>query len=591
MYSQDRQTSSGIHTKASEWVFPKFWRVTRPYWRSDQRCSALAFLLIILGLCVLRVITVVRLNDAGGRFFNALQNRDPPAFHSTMLLIATFLALQLIAIVAQKYMSMILEIRWRRWLTGHLVTLWLTDRAFYRLRFANRTDNPDQRIAEDVGLMVGNGIDLAMGALNASLTVLAFAGVLWNLSGTLTLSIAGVNVRIVGYMFWAALSYWVVGSWVGYLVGKPLIGLNNRQQRLEADFRFSLVRIREKAEGIALYEGELRERSRASALFAFVYRNSLAMARNFSGLLAFQTFVGDGPSILPFLAVAPKYFAGLLALGDLMKIGNGFAQISIALSWLVNSFPEYAAWHATVDRLAEFETDLGNVSLNRGDSHVKATGESIVFDRVTISLPGGQPLFSNLSFQLKKGETVLFRGLSGVGKTTLFRVLSGIWPHVSGKITIPERKRLLFLPQDNYLPIGSLRAALCFAQTGEPVPDSEIAATLDLLGLGYLGGRLDEETHWEQSLSAGERQRLTIAQAVFSRPDWLFLDESTSALDEDQEAKVYGFLKIALPNTTTISIGHRKTLAAYHDVVISLAPGLKTPGGAPLAPPFPATSE
>jgi putative ATP-binding cassette transporter len=466
---------------------------------------------------------------------------------------------------------MVLEIRWRRWLTDHMVTLWLADRAFYRLRFVGKTDNPDQRIAEDVGLMIGNGIDLATGFLNASLTVVAFAGVLWNLSGALTFSIAGLRFQVVGYMFWAALLYWAAGSVVGYMVGKPLIGLNNRQQKLEADFRFALVRIREKAEGIALYEGERRERSRTSDLFDLVYHNSLIMARRYSGLLAFQTFVGDGPSILPFLAVAPRYFSGSLPLGDLMKIGNGFGQISIALSWLVNSFPEYAAWHATVDRIAEFENDLRATTLKSGDSRVnQATPQSIVFDRVTISLPGGETLLSDLTFELKEGEAVLFRGLSGVGKTTLFRVLAGIWPFVSGTITLPETKRFLFLPQDAYLPIGSLRSALCFAQTAEPVSDDEILTTLDSLGLGHLSARLEEQTHWEQSLSAGERQRVSIAQAVLSKPDWLFLDESTSALDEDQEEKVYRLLRNSLPDTTTISIGHRKTLAAYHDLVISV---------------------
>lgn len=572
MYTEEHRLAHTSNlNRTSQWIGRKLWRVTRPYWRGEQKWSALALVVSIVALSVLKVVTVVSLNDAGGRFFNTLQGRNASAFKDTLLFIAAFLLLQLVAIVVQKYLSMVLEIRCRRWLTDYFVKSWLADQAFYRLRFTGQTDNPDQRIAEDVGLMIGNGIDLFTGGLNSALTVLAFGGVLWNLSGPLNFSWAGLKFDIAGYMFWAALFYWIVGSLLGYAVGNPLIQLNNRQQKLEADFRFALVRIREKAEGIALYKGENQERSRTLRLFTFVYENSMTMARKYSKLLAFQTFVGDGPSILPFLAVAPRYFAGSLVLGDMMKIGNGFGQISLALSWLVNSFPEYAAWHATVDRLAEFEIDLRNSTLQFSGSRInEAERESVASDDVAIFLPKGQKLFSNLTFQLKPGETVLFRGLSGIGKTTLFRVLSGIWPFFSGVIRLPAKKRFLFLPQETYLPIGTLRSALCFPQSLDPIQDGEIIATLDSLGLGHLTGHLNEKTHWEHSLSPGERQRLAIAQALLSKPDWLFLDEPTSALDEEQEAKVYQLLRNSLPHTNMISIGHRETLARYHDRVISL---------------------
>lgn len=547
----------------SVWVIRKFWRVTKAYWFGDQRWSALAILGTIVAVVVAKVYSMVMLNEAGGRFFTAMQTRSESGFYYAMFLIGSFLLFQLVCIVVQAALTQWLEIRWRRWLTSHQIDHWLSLRAFYRLRFSGSTDNPDQRIAEDLRLLTSGTLNLSIGLITTVLTVVAFAGVLWTVSGSLPLTIAGYDVTIPGYMFWAALIYWLIGAALGFVVGHPLIRLNNRQQGLEADFRFALVRVREKAEGIALYGGEAREHARATTFFDLLYANYLRIIRQNAKLLSFQTFLASGPEILPYLAVVPRYLAGAMELGDVMRIGNGFGQISRALSWLVTSYGTYAEWHATVDRLAEFQGELERLaSRPSGFETQRSDNGTHALDGVTASLPSGTPIVSDVSLELKPGERVLIKGMSGTGKSTLFCVMAGLWPSGRGQVLLPNDTKSLFLPQKPYIPIGTLRSALWFpaGKDRQPVDgkgDDEARNALRVVGLKSLVNRLDEENHWEQVLSPGEQQRLAIAQAILVKPDWLFLDEATSALDEVQEANVYQAIATLLQQTTVVSIGHR----------------------------------
>jgi putative ATP-binding cassette transporter len=560
--------------RESAWVFRKFWRVTKAYWFGDQRWSALSILAVIFAVVVAKVYSMVMLNEAGGRFFTAMQTRSESGFYYAMLLIGSFLLFQLVCIVVQTALTEWLEIRWRRWLTSHLIDRWLSLRSYYRLRFSGGADNPDQRIAEDIRFLTSGTLTLSIGLISTILTVMAFAGVLWTVSGSLPLAIAGFDVTIPGYMFWAALLYWLVGSALGFVVGNPLIRLNNRQQGLEADFRFALVRVREKAEGIALYGGERREHVRTKSFFDLLYGNSLRIIRQNAKLLSFQTFLGSGPEILPYLAVAPRYFSGAMELGDVMRIGNGFGQISRALSWLVTSYGTYAEWHATVDRLAEFQDELKRLAARPNGFEIETSDNgSHTLEGVTASLPSGIPIFSDISLDLKPEERVLIKGMSGMGKSTLFCVIAGLWPSGRGRILLPNRAKSLFLPQKPYIPIGTLRSALWFPVENEQQlvdgkPDDEVRNALAAVGLKNLSNRLDEKNHWEQVLSPGEQQRLAVAQALLVKPDWLFLDEATSALDEAQEANVYQAIANLLPRTTIVSIGHRRSIEPFHSRVV-----------------------
>jgi vitamin B12/bleomycin/antimicrobial peptide transport system ATP-binding/permease protein len=396
---------------------------------------------------------------------------------------------------------------------------------------------------------------------------------LWNLSGSITIPLGNTFVvTIPGYMFWAAVLYAGIGSTLAHLVGRPLIRLSNRQQGLEADFRFSLVRLREEAEGIALYRGEVQERGISLGRFAALFDNFKRLILRRTQYLTFEITVGQLASFFPLLVASPRYFSGAIQLGALMQTSNAFGHVNDALSWFINSYTTFADWRATVDRLIEFGGELASetttaVSAVRVET---GAGDAIELDAVAAALPDGSPLIEPATIVLNAKEAVLLKGESGSGKSTLFRVLAGLWPFATGRIRLPAGARPLFLPQRPYMPIGSLRAALWFPSHPEAGHDDEARAALAAVGLAAFADRLDESAHWTQLLSGGEQQRVAIARALLAKPDWLFLDEATSALDEDQEAALYRILAARLPGTTIVSIGHRRSLTAYHDRIIAL---------------------
>lgn len=560
-----------VELKPSRWIGAKFWRIVRPYWTGEERWLASLLLLTTIALIVGKVYVSVIFNETAGRFFNALQNRNSAIFYQTLLLTVILLLSQNGCNVLNAFFSGLLKAKWRRWLTNYYTNRWLSHRAFYELRFRGRADNPDQRIAEDIALLTEKTIFLAFGFLDMTLTVIAFSSVLWTVSGTLSFTIANLPVTIPGYMFWAALLYWFVGMLLGHTIGKPLIWLNNFQQELEANFRFALIRVRENAEGIALYSGEPQEQLRSQQSLQEVYTNSVKIVDYSARLQLYQNFIADSPDVLPFLAIAPRYFSGAMELGDLMRIGNGFSLISRSLSWLVNSYGNFAQWHATVDRLNEFSKELDQVKISVSGFETRHSADgSIGLEQASLALPDGSPLISSFNLRLIPGQSVLIKGISGSGKSTLFRVFAGLWPFGKGRLYRSGEQQSLFLPQQPYIPIGSLRNALWFPSEVRLDWDSDLRAVLAEVGLDHLGDRLNEEAHWEQLLSPGEQQRLAISQAILFKPAWLFLDEATSALDEEREASVYKAMARLLPDTTIISIGHRQTLEQFHNRIILL---------------------
>jgi putative ATP-binding cassette transporter len=548
------------------------WALVKGYWGSEERWSAWALLTATIGLDLGYVYLSVLLNKANGNVFNALQQYDTASFYRGFGAILALVLILLAAVLLRVFLLQTLQLRWRRWLTDHYLTHWLADRIFYRLRFSGRVDNPDQRIAEDIRLFIDHTLSLGLGLLGTLEMLASFSVLLWHLAGSLSLPIGGLTLTIPGYMFWVAVLYSGVGSVLAHLVGHPLIRFNKLQRSVEADFRFSLVRLREEAEGIALYGGEAQERGIALGRFQALYDNVKRLILHNCKYLMFQTFVGQFANFFPLLVAAPRYFSGALALGPLTQLTHAFWQVNASLSWFITNYTAFAEWRATVDRLTEFRREMVREAHGEGvGAHLERTAQDTIdLQDVGVALPNGTPLLTPVTLRLHPHETVLLKGPSGCGKSTVFRVLAGLWPFATGRIRLPAGVQTLFLPQRPYMPIGTLRQALWFPAPPALDDDAEARAALVAVDLAALGQRLDETAHWTHVLSPGEQQRLAIARALLLKPDWLFLDEATSALDEDHEAALYGRLADALGHTTLVSIGHRRSLEAYHTRVITV---------------------
>jgi putative ATP-binding cassette transporter len=556
------------------------WALTRPYWFSDERWPARGLLLLIVVLNLGSVFISVLLNDWNRQFFNMLQEKHGEDFLKLMLQFTLLAGLYIVILVYRIYFRQMLQIRWRRWLTDRYVGRWLEQRTYYRLQLAgSATDNPDQRISEDVRDFVENTLVLSLGLLNAVVTLVSFATILWGLSGTLTIPIGGIEIPIPGYLLWVALFYAVGGTWITHLIGRPLIGLNFVQQRFEADFRFSLMRFRENAESIALYTGEAREHRAFGERFVHVVTNWWAIMRRTKYVNAFTTLYGQLAIIFPYLVTAPRYFSGQIQLGELTQTAGAFSQVQESLSYFVEAYTSVATWRAIVDRLTSFAAAMDRaeeIGLAAPAITIKTDGErDIRIKDLDLALPTGELLLPGASLTLRAGESVLLSGPSGCGKSTLFRAIAGIWPYGSGTIERPAAGQFLFLPQKPYLPIDSLREVLTYPAPVDGVTDAAIAEALRACALPQLVDRLDEREHWAQRLSPGEQQRIAFARALLTKPAWLFLDEASAALDEGIETQLYQLLPKMLPNTTVVSIGHRPSLRAFHTrhVEISLADG------------------
>jgi putative ATP-binding cassette transporter len=541
-----------------------FWALAKPYWVSEQRSKGLALLAAVVGLSLGLVWINVKLNAWNNDFYNAIQEKRLDDFYA-LLWQFTLLAFAYIGVAVYRlYLQQMLQIEWRTWLNERFLADWLRDRAYYRLQFLDRgTDNPDQRIAEDLNYFVTNTLSLGLGLLSSVVTLISFVTILWTLSGAVTL--AGITVP--GYMVWVAVVYAGLGSWLTHLIGKPLIGLEFNQQRYEADYRFSLVRLRENSEGVALYRGEDEELGNFRSRFANVISNWWGIMRKQKQLNFFTISYAQLAVIFPFVVAAPRYFSGAIQLGGLMQISSAFGQVQSALSWFIDAYPQFANWKATVDRLTGFAAALDTVRAESGrleGERSEGAAPSVRLEDLELDLPQGAPLLSATTLELKPGEHALITGPSGAGKSTLFRALAGIWPYWKGRIRLPQGARLLFLPQKPYLPIGTLRHAVAYPDDPAKYSEREIGEALVAVGLPALAQDLERSENWAQVLSGGEQQRLAFARALLNRPDWLFLDEATASLPEDAQQALYRVVKEKLPHTTLVSIGHRESLASEH---------------------------
>ncbi|WP_225783776.1 ABC transporter ATP-binding protein/permease [Xenophilus sp. Marseille-Q4582] len=561
---------------------PSLWSTVRrigalaaPYFNSDQKWRARGLLLAIVLLNLGAVYMLVQINEWYRVFYDALQEKNQPVFWQQIVRFCWLALIYIVIAVYKFYLTQILQLRWRVWMTDHYLSRWLAHKAFYRMELARFTDasegvadNPDQRIQEDLNLFTSYSVTLSMGLLNAVVTLLSFVGILWTLSGSLPVplpqALGGGTLNIVGYMVWAAVLYCAVGSAIAHWIGKPQVQLNFQQQMLEANFRHHMIRVREYTEAIALDGGERVERRQLDLRFADVMSNYLKLIRNQKQLTWFSSFFGQAAIIFPLIVAAPRFFSGAIQLGQLMQINSAFGRVQESLSWLVDNYMTLAVWKATTDRLTGFEQAV--VAHSRPNpALVRAPADNaIAAQALHIGLPDGRTLIDDTALRVAPGDTVLVHGPSGSGKSSLLRTLAGIWPHARGQVQMPPQT--MFIPQRPYFPDGRLRDALAYPDSAANYDDAQLRQALEDALLPQLADQLDREDAWGHKLSGGEQQRLSIARVLLKKPAWVLADEATSALDEDAEATLYDRLvaQVKQARGAIVSIAHRSTLLAHH---------------------------
>jgi putative ATP-binding cassette transporter len=561
-----------FYTKlAGFWAFVRrVVKLSMPYFQSEEKWKARGLFVAIVALNLGSVYMAVLFNDWYRVFYDALQKYDQPVFWAQIGRF-TYLAFTAIIIAVYRfYLTQLLEMYWRKWMTGHYLRRWLGGNAFYQMeltRFTGTTgatpDNPDQRISEDVNSFTAQTIGLTMGVLNAVVTLASFVGILWSLSGAFAVTLGGTSYNIPGFMVWMAVLYCLVGSLITHYIGRSQIWLNFEQQRREADFRHHMVRVREYSEAIALDHGQAVEKSHLDTRFVSVLANYLALLKAQKNLIWFTSFFGQAAVVFPMIVAAPRYFSKAIQLGDLMQINSAFGRVQDALSWFVDSYSGLAAWRATTDRLTSFD-DAISVASVKNQALQTTDAQALDARGLTVALPTGAVLLADTKLHAQAGDRILLQGPSGSGKSTLFRTLAGIWPFARGDVARPQDA--MFIPQHPYFPNGSLREALAYPETaGSYTDDAMRQALVDAL-LPGLVAELDKIDAWAQKLSGGEQQRLAIARVLLKQPAWIFADEATSALDAEAEATLYRKL-LALADRTgggIVSIAHRPSVAEFH---------------------------
>ena len=552
--------------------FRDVWYLTKSYWQSEEKKKAFFLLGCIIALTLGVVYMLVLLNQWNNSFYSALQNYDAKKIFDELIHFSWLAAIYILLAVYSYYLQQTLILNWRRWLTTRFIDIWLQNKTYYNLQmFGKDTDNPDQRISEDVRQFVEMTLSFGIGILKAFCTFASFVVILYNLSGSLSFTFMGKTWTINGYMLWASLLYSVIGTYITHIVGRKLVKINFIQQKYEADFRFSMIRLRESAESVAFYRGEAQEGSVFKQRFKMLLDNFWKLVNKQKQLVFLNSGYSQIAIIFPFVVAMNRYLTKEVTLGGLMQVASAFGRVQDSLSYFVDMYSSIAQWQAVVMRLTCFGHHMHDVYQQAERFHVErfAAADVVEVDNMQINLPDGKPLLKNISFTLHPGHNVLIKGVSGSGKSTLLRAISGIWPFVDGKIFLPERDKLMFIPQKSYLPLGTLRAALNYPGN-KPIDDTELIYLMDLCQIGYLKDKLDLEADWSHVLSVGEQQRLAFVRAHIQQPQWLFLDEATSALDEDTEATMYSLLQERLQQTTVVSVGHRSTLNKYHELVLRL---------------------
>ena len=538
----------------------QFWQLAGPYFTFRRSWRPLLVFAVLLVLTLFSVRMNVLFSFWYNGFYSALQALDQAAFWYLLGVFAVLATLHVLRALLTFYVTQAFSIHWRVWLTERLTRDWMHGDAYYRGQFlAEPVDNPDQRIELDVNAYVTNSVTLALGAVSALVSLVAFTGILWGLSAPL--AVAGVEIPRA--MVFAVYVYVLIATWIAFRLGRPLIRLNFLNEKLTANFRYALMRLRENAENIAFYQGAQVERGTLLGRFGALIVNAWALVfRNlkFSG---FNLGVSQVAVVFPFILQAQRFFSGAIKLGDVMQTSQAFGQVQDALSFFRESYDTFAQYRATLDRLTGF-LDANQQASTLPRVSTREQAQALDITGLQVMRPDGHALIADLDLRLHAGQALLIKGPSGSGKTTLLRALAGLWPYAEGEVRRPTGSQALFLSQRPYLPLGDLRTAIAYPAGSTLEDEARMQQALRQVNLAHLAERLAVSCDWSHILSVGEQQRLAFARVLFNRPQVVFLDESTSAMDEGLEHALYSLLRNELPQTLLVSVGHRSTLGAFH---------------------------
>lgn len=545
-----------------------FGRMLKSYWCSKDSLKSWFLLLAIIALTGGSVYIATSINTWYKTFWDVIQQYDLDGFKQQIVVFIILASIHVLVSVYNAYLKSCLAINWRTWLTGKTMDRWLQSDNYYKLQLLDKnTDNPDQRIAEDLNLFVSATIVLILGTATDIAMLFTFGVVLWNLSSAVTITVWGYQVSLPdGYMCYLALLYAILGTALTFYLGRPLVRLNFRQQRYEADFRFSLIRVRENGESIALYKGDKEEGKYLRHSFADLVANYIKLIVCTKRLGFLTLGYAQTAVIFPILISAPLYFAKIITMGSIMQINSAFGRVQDSLSTLVSNFNSWASWKSVVDRLSLFYMSLEEVE-RIACLKTPQDRSALEVEKLELKSPRGQLLLEDLNLSLKQGQSLLIRGPSGCGKSTLIKAIAGIWPYADGEVHYIHDSQALFLSQKPYLPQGTLRLAASYPSA--PETEGQTEHYFKLLGLEHLIPHLDEVDIWSHILSLGEQQRVAVVRALINKPQILFLDEASSAMDELTEKKAYELLRQELPDTIIISVGHRSTLLQQHELVLT----------------------
>lgn len=541
--------------------FYKQWKVLAiPFWKTKERYKVGVYLLIALACDLINVYTTARLSDWSRDFFNSLQSRNLEEFMTQLGILCILASVSLVLFANQKFFCSKAILIWRRWLSAHYVNRWLSSKCYYRETGLGNLDNPDQRIAQDLQLFPALTINMIFDFIDSIGSLGVFSVILWKLSDQYII----LGYHVPGSLLWIAIVFVIVGTYFTHLIGKPLINLEKQSQKIEADYRYGLMRIRDNAKAIGAYGGELYEEKSLSEKFKHVYTVWINMYIKRRHMNYFHSGYTQLSAYVPYIVAAPQYFAGAFQMGEIMQTVQAFGGVRVALSWFIFNYSSLAEWKATVDRLIQFENAIRK-SEEQKNFIVKESDEGkLLLKDIELILPDGKKLAYIPKLEIKKGEHVALSGPSNAGKSTLLYTIKGLWGYGKGTIEKPKGKAI-FLSQNPYLPIGTIAQVLTYPDEKLKLQDKDVLHALEKVKLDHLKGKIHEFNNWELILSGGEQQRLALARIWVQNPDWVYMDESLSATDIECRNEILKNIEKDFPNITIFAIHHDEKVNPFYN--------------------------